>query len=744
LVDVANTTQRRDGGRSLSVDLWEYAWILRKRLWLVVSCFIIAELVGVLVMMGKKPIYVARTQLLIRPEKRSEGFQETEVTPAMTYQDQAYLETQYQLLRGEPLARAVIKELHLDQTPDFTAEKGGGPLTWVMKQVGRLLPTAKHESELSPAEKERRRMAQVVREFLARLEVEPLQGTRLVNVTFWAYDKELAAAVTNTLAQIFIQRNLESKVSGMAKVLEWLRKQQEELRANTEKKERALQKYRRENNIFSLEGREDIIQEKLRKLNMDLAEAENERRRTEIAYKQLQELVKAGRSPETHPELAQDLEIQRLKTDYLVLLKEQAEASKKWGPKHPRMIQLTSEVEMQKKKLDEEIQLAIETLKNRYEAAKSREEAFRQALARQKELEQELSEKAIGYRQLQRDVEAEEQLLEEVLRQAKEKASKVELEETNISVSAPALVPDRPASRHRVRNTVLAGLVGLFMGVALAFLLEFVDNSIRTVEDVEEHLAVPFLGWIPTIEGIRSRRHGGDGLVVLSKPESAVAENFRTVRTNIVFSTAESAKRSIMVTSAIAAEGKTTVVANLAIALAQLGRKVVLIDTDLRRPSVHKLFGIKHKPGLTSVLVGEAKLEDVIRDTEVEGLKIITSGPVPPNQTELLDSGAMRDVIMRLTEQFDMCLFDSPPAASVADPLILSRMVGGVIGVIRCGVVSRGVVQRSLQQLTDVNAKILGVVLNNVNMKRDRYTRSYYYRYYKSSYYKARKDGVTE
>lgn len=715
------------------VHLWNYVWVVQKRRWLVSACVGAAVLLVLVSGIGKKPRYSATVQVQIDPERVRESLQRVEAATSATYDDRAYMETQFELLSSVPLCDEVCRELRLDTLPEFTSSKPDSVVGYVFKWIGDLLHVFDPAAS-SPEQVERAKRDNMLRRFEGRLSVDQVKGSRLVAISFWSHDPKLAADIANAIAKKHIELDLKRRLGALEDVYRYLEKQQGDFRKRVEESERAFEEYRRKYDIVGLEDKKNIIGAKLEQLNLDLLNAENRMRQAEAAYNKLVELERENKNLETVPEIADNQAIQKLKADYLALLLQKEDLSKKFGPKHPKMAGVIAQIAVHKEKLDNELRIAREALKHKYENAKTEVESLKGALERQKQMEKDLAEKGIEYKVLQRDVESNQEIFQEVLRLSKQSASGIDFHGSNIRVVVDAEIPTKPMSAHRIRNLLMGVVFGLGLGVGLAFFIEYLDNSIRTIEDIEEYIMLPLLGPVSAME--RKGEGEDDGAAALptrGDPESQAAENFRTIRTNVIFSTAEQSQKVLLVTSSIPQEGKTTVASNLAVVFAQAGKKTLLVDADMRRPDVHRLFDLDNSTGLSSILAGHADVASAAQRSGVENLDVITAGPIPPNQTELLGSPAMEALLKAAGEKYEIILFDSPPVGSVSDGIILSKYVGGVVAVVACGRASRWVVRRSIQQLRDVNAKLLGVVLNNVDMLRDGYARYHYYRYY--SYY---------
>ncbi|NOZ23691.1 MAG: polysaccharide biosynthesis tyrosine autokinase [Planctomycetes bacterium] len=711
------------------VRIQEYVWVLQNRRWLIIGCAVVSAVLVLVLSIGKKPRYSATVQIQIDPARTRETLKRVEAPPVAGYEDRAYLETQFELLKSDPLCDAVINDLRLDQVEEFNSTKPESITDYVRKWTNGLLHMF-DEPVSDPEQIERGKRANRLRRFHTRLSVSPIEGSRLVEISFWSYQPKLAADVANAIAKKHIELDLKRRLGSLEDVFDYLEKQQEAYRKSMMETEEKFQKYRREHDIVGLDDQKNIVAKKLQQLNLDLLEAENRLRRAETSYNKLVEVQKAGGVIEAVPEIAENHVLQDLKANYLKLLLKKEEYSKRYGPKHPKMIALNAQITMHKEKVDREIKLAEMALKNKYENAAGDVKRLRAALEEEKKRERDLAEKGIQYKVLQRELESNEEVFKEVLGKVKESAGEMDYHTSNIKVVVPATIPPRPTNLHRIRNLFMGIVLGVGLGVGLAFFLEYLDNSIRTIEDIEEHIELPFLGPIAKMEG-KIEDDWPKTLVAQHEPESQVAEGFRTVRTNIIFSTSEESRKTLMVTSATPREGKTTVAANLAVVLARTGRKVLLVDADMRRPNVHRLFDLENPRGLSSILTKQEFLCNAVQESGIENLTVLTAGPVPANQTELLGSAATEEFLKEAQKTYDIILFDSPPVGSVSDAVILSKYVGGIVVVIGCGGASRWIIRRAVQQLRDVEAKLIGVVLNNVDMLRDGYARYHYYRYYR-------------
>jgi capsular exopolysaccharide synthesis family protein len=420
-----------------------------------------------------------------------------------------------------------------------------------------------------------------------------------------------------------------------------------------------------------------------------------------------------------------------LKAEEAKLITEHSELSKKFGEGHPRMIQINQELASNRAKIGAEMAVVRQTIKNEYNMAKAQEANLKKALDEHKSVTQDQSDVGIQYRVLLRDVETNRALYDNMLKSLKSTTATENVPATNIRIVYPALIPETPVSPRKARNLLMGAALGLALGVALALLLESLDTTIKTPEEVEGYLGIPNLAMIPHIETSANPGEAPE-LVMLHGNQPLASEAYRVLRTSILFSSPGQAPKSLLITSTMPMEGKTLTTANLATAMAKAEGDILLIDADLRRPTLHQLFHVPREPGLSNFLVGETDELPLVA-TLAPHLHLMPAGAIPPNPSELLGSERMQELLNRAKERFVRAVLDSPPLVSVTDAAILSTIVSGVLLVIKAEQVPRKAVQDAVEHLTELHAKLLGAVLNDVPLQRD----SYYYRHYKyySSYY---------
>lgn len=717
--------------------LRDYLRIVLKRRWVVITVFLILVATVAISSFRMDPIFQAKTQILI--ERENPNVVNIQEVLAVNATDQDYYQTQYEILKSKALALKVIEALNLKESPEFAPEKQrfslgtlwASLLNWI-KEVTSSAKEAKKETLNLDKE-----YNELVAAFLKRLEVEPIRNSRLVNVSFEGKDPDIITRITNTHAQLYIKSNLERRFSASQEAIAWLNLRIAEVKEKLQGSEVALQGYRGKKNLVSIdfEERYNINIQKLNDLNAALTKAKTERFEKESLFLELKGFSKKPEMIESMPAVVSNYLIQTLKTEYVRLTGQYRELSEKFGSEHPKMVMLSSQMKEVKEKISHEVGKIARSIETEYRVAMAKEKSILNALEAQKSEALELNQKQIEYNVLKREVETNRSLYESLLKRVKETGVTEGLTASNIMVVDPARVPDKPIKPRIALNILLAVISGLTLGLGLAFFFDYLDNTVKSPEEVERYLSIPLLGVVGRFKKAAKNPAGGGGeLPAFSEPKSNISEGFRSLRTNLLFTSAESEKRVLLITSTATLEGKTVVAANLAVAFAQTGKKVLLIDADMRKPRIHGLFNLERSPGLSEALVGKEKLSSVINDTEISDLKVITCGTIPPNPAELLASKNMKVLIEEAKVYFDTIIIDSPPVMSVTDPVELATLSDGAVMIIKTASTPRPAIQMAIQQLSDVGAKVLGCVLNDVDFKREGYYYSYYQYYYKYSY----------
>jgi succinoglycan biosynthesis transport protein ExoP len=725
-------------GERFEIHLLDYVRILYKRRWTALAAFVVVFLAVALFTVTTTALYDGRVTLLIDVEGPNVIDFKQVVDEDQTRND--YYQTQYSLLRSRSLAHRTLDGLKLWDRPPFASDTASGfSLGRVISGAVAGLRGLVHGNRAdagspdeSAAADETAAESQAINVFLSNVSVDPVRNSRLVQVVFRSTDPQMAADVANALAKNYIEQNLEFRFLSSKEAGDWLAGQLEQQRQKVEESEAELQKYREQHDSISLEDRENIVVQKLSDLNAAVTRAKTERIEKEALYNQLRSIQGNRAALDTFPAILSNSFIQQQKTQLATLQRQEAEMSEKLGDRHPDMVKLRSAIQEAQAKLDGEVAKVVESVRNEYRAAQAQETSLMAALDDQKKDALQLNRRAIQYGVLQRDVDSNRQIYESLLQRAKETGVSGALRTSNIRVIDPAEVPKSPSSP-RTRTNLLLGLFGGgVLGIGLAFFFEYVDNRIKTPDEIKAHLGLPFLGMIPRIELPGAEPHSP---LVNNGVPAGFAEAFKAVRTNILFSSAEEGARSVVVTSTGPSEGKTLVACNLAISLAQSGQRVLLVDADLRRPRVHNVFGLPQEPGLSNLMVGACKASESVRPSEVRNLWTVAAGRIPPNPAEIVGSRRFQDFLISLGSHFDWVIIDSPPVLAVTDASVVAHNASGVLFVVSAEKVNRHAARAALERLDGARARFFGAVLNQVNLDRDAYYYSQYYRREYSKYY---------
>lgn len=728
------------------IDLRQYLGVMIKRRWVIITIFTVLVLTVAVNTFTAVPIYQATARIVI--EKENPNLVSIQEVMAVDSTGTDYYQTQYKIIESRTVAREVIRMLDLNNSPEFFPQHKDTVISNITGGIRDTVTTAAAwiKSLLKTEENKDRENAQtqdddtpdsgLVSAFIDRIDVSPIRNSRLVDVSAEAKDPVMAARMANKLVKAYIGKNLETKLLAAKDAVQWLGERVSEERKKVEAAEKALLRYKEENQIitgFSSDA-ENITAQKLAELNAQVVEAESKRVEAETRYHQALSLENSPDMLDSIPEVLSNDLVKEVKKMEVVLYSRMSELSKKYGRNHPQMKAIKSELADLKKRKAVEAKRVVNSLKNEYKLALAREDSLKHALAMQKTESLKFNKKAVQFGVLQRETESSKHMYEMLIRRFKETSLTEEMKTGNIRIIDKAEVPELPVKPKKKRNLLLAVIVGLSLGVGIAFFLEYLDNTIKLPEEIKEELKIPYLGPVPAFSQDENQSSTID-LVTIHSPKSTASESYRGIRTGILFSSADTTPQIIMVTSAGPKEGKTVTSANLSVCMANAGSKTLIVDGDMRRPRIHKVFDMDRNIGLSSILVGTGSPEDAIVASSIQGLDILPVGPIPPNPSEIIGSKKMKQFLDDLRKKYTRIIIDSPPISAVTDAVALAQMVDTTLLVIRAGETPRQVIQNSLEQLYAVNAKVLGAILNAVSVGRDSY---YYYQYY---YYYYGEDG---
>jgi succinoglycan biosynthesis transport protein ExoP len=705
--------------------LYDYLLILRKHQWLVLSFMLAVVTIVTIATFRMQPIYIATTRVEIDHENANIlPFQGVDPYEVMM-DSENYIETQTKILTSETLGLQTIRNNGLTSLPGFSSP--GGPSEAV---ASGSLANQKPPPELAG--------------FLGSLSVKRVPNSRLMDVSFESTDPQLAARIVNAHIATYMERNISSKYEATSQASAWLTDQLNDMKVRVQKSEDARIAYERQNQIWTLDDKQNITTQRLADINKELTDAQSERMKKESLY----QFAKSG-NLDAVPQVQSNITLMDLMKKRTDLSGQYNDTLSQYGPNFPKVQRLQGQLKDLDANLEKEKQKIVDILESDFREARQREAMMTEALDQQKKAANEMAGKMVEYNILKREAEANKALYDGLMTKLKETAISSALRSSNIRVVDPAMIPSTPARPAKARNIALAFIVGLVGGIGLALVREYLDNTVKTPDDIETLAKLPSLAVVPQFEGSNGsgKRQGmlkgfsANGhdrrieLVAQHLPKSQMSEAFRALRTSILLSQAEHPPQVILVTSALPREGKTTAAANLAVTLAQLGDRTVLVDADLRKPGIGRLLNLgsgKHA-GLSSYLAGVSSLDLVsIPHPAIPNLVAIPTGPLPPNPADLLSSHKLADAIAELRTKFKFIVIDSPPVMAATDAVILSVLADGVLLVVRSGETPKEAFTRTRDLLRTVKCRILGVVLNAVDSSAPDYY--YSYRYYPYSY----------
>lgn len=703
-----------DAGQEDVFDLREYLGILRRRFWTALSLGGAVLLAVLVFTFAQRKQYKATVSVDV--EQASQDMLNFKgITLNVQPDVEQYLETQYNILQSQTLAEQVVHDLRLTELPEFRGD-------------------AHTEAEAS---------RNALSLFQKRLSIDPVEKSNIVKVSFLSWDPRLAATIANTLVRDYIQQSIDVRFRSTSQAADFLTKQLADMKQQLQRSENELQRYSAANGIVFLndQDKQNVASARLQQLQTDYTQAEADR----YHWQSMNDLLRNGQAP---PDTLTNQGIQQLELQLANLQRQYNDVTTIYKPAHPAALRLHRQIAALQQALAREQASLAGDIRDHYQAARQRESLLKGALARQKAEVNDVAQRSVEYNILQRQVDSNRTLYDGLLQRLKGAEINSGLNASSIHVVDPAALPVKPAKPVVWLNCLLGLIGGLFVGIAAAFFQEYLDNSLKTPDDVARHLGLTVLGLVPAIEDAPVAARAvlpeprqrpsvqDDGASALAaslpglQPHSPAGEAYRALRTTLLLG-ANARSRVYLVSSAIPGEGKTTTTVNLAATLAGLGRRVVVVDADLRKPQIHRRLDVRFHPGLADYLTGAASIDDVLHPTAVAGLSAIPFGHLPPNPTDLLMGGAVVELIEALRERFDYVFFDTPPVLYFADSRVLAPVVDAALLVVRAGETPRENVARARRLIEQVNGRIMGIVLNGLAPNTQGY--EYYgYKYYAS------------
>lgn len=718
---LGNTINRQpasaDSDEEEALDLIGYWRVIQRRKWGILGLAVFLSLLAAVVVSMMTPIYKSTVTILVEQNK-AKLLSIDEIYSGIS-SDQSHYQTQVELLQSNALMEAVVDRLKLTTNPLFDPREQHSVVQDVLASLG--FGTAKMtEQEI------RKNTANALSGMVS---VEGSKKSQLIKVSVSSSDRQLAATIANAVADAYIEMDMEARFKMTQKATDWMNSHLTSLKANLEKSERTLQEYREQHNLIdtknlSLSGATSQLETMIR----NLVEARLVRAQ---AKNNLDQVTRSKGNELSMPIVQRNPLVANLMGTVAEHERKVSELSNRYGSEHPKLLQAQAELKQAKQNLQNQVADVVSGLEREYEVARTNEAALAAAVAETKQGIQGTNRKEFELTALEREVKSNRDLYDMFMGRLKETSTSSDLQSLVARVVDPAITSDVPVKPKKRMIVSLAFVFSLMLGVAVAFMLEYLDTSVRSAEDAERKLGLPMLAAVPLIELAAGQ---SAGLYYRDAPKSLFAESVKTIRTGILLSGIDHPKKTLVVTSSVPGEGKTTVAINLALAHAQT-KRVLLIDADMRRPSIAKVLGLDNThPGLSMLVLGMVKLEACVYKIEGSTLEVLTAGSIPPNPLELLLSEKFKELLAELGEKYDAIFIDSPPVQLVSDAVVLASMATGVVFVLKADATPFQLARRAIRTLQRGGAPMFGIVLNQANFKKEEYYGGYgkynYHSYY--------------
>lgn len=706
------------------IHLRDYWRVIQKRRLTVLTFFILTlvlTIIGVFTS-NLEPTWEATTRLLIEKNESSSPIIESQ---GYVRWDPQFLETQFQIIRSKPVAVKVVERLGLATRYgswflETDEEKGSlweDAVSWGRDVMKSFSDTEGQDEGLDGGGVTD--VDIIAKILIEELKIKPTKDSKIVNISYEFDNPVIASMVVNAFTRAYMDELLEMRMKATGYTVEWMSKKAEEQRKQLEAAEKALNAYMRQQDIVAIENNINIGPQRVNELSAKMTVEETRKEELRAISERLRTVT--TEEALTVPAVSDDEAIQDIRRDLVKAEQTILEHSKKYGRRHPVMIRSTNELALLQDKLATETKRVIRSIQNNYEMARENVKNLKAQLLAAKSEAITLSEKYVQYKILKRDVETYRHLYNALIAKIKEQTLSEEVQTVSVWTVEAAVPPVEPVDTHRARNLLLGVLLGVFGGVGLAFFVEYLDNTVKSVEEVEERFELPVLSVVSQMDA----KEGRIETVLKEAPLSSVSESYKSLRVALMLTSKDTPPQRILFTSMAPADGKTTTAVNLATALANSGKKVLIIDGDLRKPNLGNLLGLTSEVGLSTYLSGNSD-ESVVVKTGVENLHAALAGPVPPLPSELLSSERLKAFLDSMSKVYDMVVIDSPPVMPVSDSLILSRLVDTTVVVVRAGKTTYDMLDRGLKAMEHVGADIKGLVINGAGKKNGGY---YYYGY---------------
>jgi succinoglycan biosynthesis transport protein ExoP len=715
---------------SETLDLALYWQTIRKYLWRILSLAVLISILVALVVMSITPQYTATATILIESDQAK--VLSIEEVYGLDSSRKEYFQTQHEILQSRQIAEKVIEKLKLYEHSTFDPKYKGNQAGFINKTIKSIkttmletLPFLPQKEDVTPTEEQilaaRKRFA--VSKFMNSLQVNPINSTQLVNLSYVHENAQFAATIANTVGEVYIENYLQAKLDMTAKATSWLNESLQGLRTKLDSAERRLSDFYEREQLVNIDGIVGLASEELQQLSELLLVAQGSLKRSQTIFQQVNTNNVDIATLASLPEVLNHSSIQSVKRAELSAESRVSELSKVYGPKHPKMIAANAELDSIRSNLSNQIRVLVNGINTEYSNALAKVKELDKDLEKAKQEFRKLSNLENQRRTLQREVDVNQQLYDSFFTRLKETAELGGFESANARILDEAIPSGSPSKPKKGPLIAMAFVLSFGFGVFLALALEALNNGIRSVEDVEKKLGQRMLGIIPYQphgkEKFLSVRHFFD------TKHYMFGESVRTLRTSLQLLNLDKPAKTILVTSSVPKEGKSTVSINLAFAMGQLN-KVLLIDTDLRRPTLSRQFGLPgFQPGIANLVAGTHNIEECVVTDEQSGIDLICAGTLPPNPQELLASEKFKALVEALKDKYDHIIMDSAPTQAVSDAIIVSKICDSVVYVVKSDSTSEKIINSGLSRFMQIGHRVDGVVLNQVDLKKAKKTGEY-------------------
>lgn len=739
----ANYSNRRaDGGEGNSeLDLRDLLRTLWRRKALIISVTCLLTVLAGLTVFQLTPRYSAAANVML--ETRRNQVTDIESVLSGVNPELATVLSESELIRSNSLLGRVVDKLKLVRDPEFNGSLREAPWyssllsvdTYLSKDIQKVLGLHQREPVMLPEEKATRTRAQVIESLLGKLSVSPVGRSLVIRISVESEDPRKAALIANTIADEYIVDQLEAKFEATRKATGWLNERLTKLKEKVRETESAVQAYRESVSDQLGRGSKQTDQQ-INELNSELIRAQAKRAEAEARLAQVQRLIQSGDSLNTAAEVLSSPLIARLREQESEVLRRVSELETRYGERHPEMVKARSELRDLRRSIAGEVRKIAQSLKNEVDVARARERTLERNVQKLENESQAQSKAEIRLRELQREAEANRTLYETFLQRFKETSEQENLQQADSRVISYADVPTSPVFPKKKLTLALSGIGALFLGTILAFVVERLDNTFRSSEQVETILGHSVIGMVPFVE--KKSYSGNLSRYVAENPGSQVGESIRNIRTSIMLSNVDDPAKVIGMTSTVPSEGKTTLAAWMGQVGAQSGQKTIILDCDLRRPQLHQVFGLPNEDGVVDLLSGKCLLEHVIQHDDYTGAYFVRAGHSNINALDLLSSKRMGEYVTALKNNFDFVILDMPPILAVSDARILGRLCDSLVYAIQWDKVPRDLVANGIRVAEEAELPISGIAMTQVHVKKHaRYgygDYGYYYSKYRSYY----------